>query len=185
LRRGTLRPNFLPSVAPKLRPWRVDGRLRQRRMLVPLKSNSASAVLTAGRRWDTHTERTRTGYQWGFSLLCINLAVAVAVLIQIGGQQVWRARELAHLIGYSLIYANLCGVLAVLLFVIATKQPALRRLPLAPLVAVAIIVGAAIGCLLAQTLLLGLDLATSAAFWSDFWCILRTAIGRASCRERV
>jgi len=145
-------------------------------MLVPLKSNSASAVLTAGRRWDTHTERTRTGYQWGFSLLCINLAVAVAVLIQIGGQQVWRARELAHLIGYSLIYANLCGVLAVLLFGIATKQPALRRLPLAPLVAGAIILSAAIGCLLAQTLLLGLDLAAPAAFWNEYWSILRIAI---------
>lgn len=118
----------------------------------------------------------RTGNHWGFSLLWINLAVAVAILIQIGGQQVWRAPELAQLIGYSLIYANLCGLLAVLFVRTAARKPVLHRLPLAPLVAVAIIVSSAIGCLLAQTLLLELNLATPAVFWSEYWHILRIAI---------
>lgn len=118
----------------------------------------------------------RSGYHWRVSLLWINLAVAIAVLIQIAGHQVWRALELAHTIAYSLIYANLCGVLGVLLVQTAAQRPVLRRLALAPLVAVAIVVSAGVGCLLAQMLLLGLNLTTPAAFWSEYWRVLRTAI---------
>jgi signal transduction histidine kinase len=104
------------------------------------------------------------------------MAVAVAVLIQITGHQDWRAPEVAHIIGYSLVYANLCGVLSVLLVGALAQKPVLRLLPLAPLVTVAIVVSAAIGCLLAQTLLLETNLATAEAFWGEYWSVLRTAI---------
>jgi hypothetical protein len=122
------------------------------------------------------TDMERAGYHRGLSLLWINLAVAIAVLVQVSGNQLWRAPELAHIIGYSLIYANLCGLLAVLLVRTAARKPILRRLPLAPLVAVAIVVSAIIGCLLAQMLILKLNMATPADFWSEYGRILRIAI---------
>lgn len=155
-----------------------------------LKSNSASTIARKGgpqcsdifeaapreasacrgNDWD------RTGYHWALSLLWINLAVAVTVLILIAGHQASRAPELAHIIGYSLVYANVCGVLAVLLIRTVAQKPLPRLLTLAPLVAVAIVVSAAIGCLLAQTLLLEANLVTAGAFWSEYWDVLRTAI---------
>jgi len=122
------------------------------------------------------TDMQRAGYHWGFALLWINLAVAVVVLIQVVGNQLWRAPELAHIVGYSLLYANLCGVLAMLLVRTAARKPILRRLPLAPLVAAAIIVSAIVGCLLAQTLISNVNRSTPAAFWSGYWHILRIAI---------
>lgn len=127
-----------------------------------------------GTRRDTDMERT--GYHWGLSLLWINLAVVVAVLILIADHRAWRIPELAHIIGYSLVYANLCGVLAVLLVRTVAQKPVLRLLPVAPLVAVAIVVSSAIGCLLAQTLLFEANLVTGDAFWSEYWHVLRTAI---------
>lgn len=117
-----------------------------------------------------------TGHHWRLPLLWINLAVAVTVLILFAGHQAWRAPELARITAYSLVYANLCGVLGVLLIRAVARKPVSRLLPLAPVVAVAIIVSALIGCLLAQMLLLAANLVTVDGFWSEYWRVLRTAI---------
>jgi hypothetical protein len=92
--------------------------------------------------------------RWAFSLFWINLSVAVVVLIQIAGNQIASGRELLHMLAYSLVYANLTGVLGVLVIGGLAERLVLRKLPLVPIVAVGIIFLTAIGCLLAQSLLM-------------------------------
>jgi hypothetical protein len=49
---------------------------------------------------------------WLFSLLWINLAVVIVALIQVIGNQIATARQLLYMLGYSLVFANITGVLA-------------------------------------------------------------------------
>jgi hypothetical protein len=52
---------------------------------------------------------------WVFSFLWINFAVVIVVLILIAGNQISSGRELLHLLVFSLFYANLTGILGVLI----------------------------------------------------------------------
>jgi hypothetical protein len=92
-------------------------------------------------------------HKWAFSLFWINLAVAVVVLVLIVGNQISSVRELLHVLTYALVYANLTGAMGVLVLGGLAERFALRS-PLVPVVAVGVIVLSALGCLLAQTLLM-------------------------------
>jgi len=134
--------------------------------------------------------------QWAFSFVWINLAVAVVVLVQIATHQISSLRELMQMLAYALIYANLTGVLGVLAISGAVERLALRKVPVAPVVAVGVIVSCAAGCLLAQTLLMEIGFVVPPNFWQEYFRTLRVAMPLAmvfglgavvhgSLRERV
>jgi sensor histidine kinase YesM len=110
---------------------------------------------------------------WAFSLFWINFAVAVVVLIQIAGNQISTLQGLLHLLAYALVYANLSGAIGVLLFAGLAERVALRKFPLAPLVAGGIISAIALGCLLAQTLLMEIGFVVPPHFWREYFHTLR------------
>lgn len=135
-------------------------------------------------------------HKWAFSLLWINLAVAVVVLIQIAGSQLSSLRELLHVLGYALVYANLTGVLGVLVMDRLAQRLALRKVLPVPAVAVGILFFAAVGCLLAQALLMEIGLVIPQHFWPEYFHTLRIvmplalvfglgAVVHASLRGRV
>ena len=118
-------------------------------------------------------------HKWAFSLFWINLAVAVVVLVLIVGNQISSVRELLHVLTYALVYANLTGAMGVLLLGGLAERFALRS-PLVPVVAVGVIVLSALGCLLAQTLLMEIGFVIPQHFWAEYLHTLRVAIPLAA-----
>ena len=118
--------------------------------------------------------------KWAFSFLWINLAVAVVILIQIAGNQVSSVREFLHILGYSLIYANLTGVLGILLMGGLVGRMMLRKFPLVPSVMASVVLFTAVGCLVAQTLLMVVGLVVPQHFWAEYLHTLRVAMPLAA-----
>ena len=117
--------------------------------------------------------------KWAFSFFWINLAVAVVVLIQIVGNQISSVRELLHVLTYALVYANLTGAMGVLVLGGLAESFALRS-PLVPFVAVGVIAFSALGCLLAQTLLMEIGFVIPQHFWAEYLHTLRVAMPLAA-----
>jgi prepilin signal peptidase PulO-like enzyme (type II secretory pathway) len=99
-----------------------------------------------------------TKRNWAFAFSLIIFAVAVVVLVQIAGNQISSVRELLHLLAYALVYAIVAGVLGVLVLGGLAERLVLRKFPLVPFVALGAMVAIALGCLLAQALLMGIGL---------------------------
>jgi LytS/YehU family sensor histidine kinase len=118
-------------------------------------------------------------HKWAFSLFWINLAVAVVVLILIVGNQISSVRELLHVLTYALVYANLTGAMGVLVLGGLAERFALRS-PLVPFVAVGVIAFSALGCLLAQTLLMEIGFVIPQHFWAEYLHTLRVAMPLAA-----
>jgi sensor histidine kinase YesM len=110
---------------------------------------------------------------WAFSLLWINFAVVLVVLILIAGNRISSGRELLHILVYSLIYANLTGFLGFLILG-GLAQKLGRKPPILPLVGAAILV-ITMGCLLAQTLLMVIGFVVPRQFWLEYLHTLRVA----------
>jgi len=111
-----------------------------------------------------------------FSLLWINLAVLLAVLIAMVGNQVSTVRDLLHVLAYALVYANLTGLLGTWVLGGLAERLDLRRFPLVPTMTVGILVFAALGCLLAQALLAGIGFVVPQHFWQEYLRTLRVAL---------
>jgi sensor histidine kinase YesM len=117
---------------------------------------------------------------WLFSLIWINGAVALVILILQTGNQIASARELLYVLGYSLVYANLTGILGILLLGPLAERAVARKLPLVPVAFLGIIVFSTVGCLMAQTLLMAIGLAVPKHFWLDYLHTLRVALPLAA-----
>jgi sensor histidine kinase YesM len=117
-----------------------------------------------------------TKSKWVFSLLWINLAVVLAVLIMMVGNRVSSVRDLLHVLAYALVYANLTGLLGTWVLGGLAERLDLRKFPLIPTMAVGILVFAALGCLLAQALLAGIGVAVPQHFWQEYFRTLRVAL---------
>ena len=117
---------------------------------------------------------------WLFSLLWINVAVAIVVFVRIIGNQITSGRDLLYEFGYSLLFANLTGILAFLgINVIATRVQA-RKIPLMPTLFLCIMVFVPLGCLLAQTLLIAFGVLVPRNFWTDYLNTLRVSMPLAA-----
>lgn len=135
-------------------------------------------------------------HRWIFSLLWVNLAVALALLIQLVANPTSSVKELLHVLAYALIYANLTGILGTWVLGGLAERMALRKSHLVPVLAVGMIVFTALGCLLAQTLLMMIGWVIPQHFWVEYLHTLRVAMPLAvvfgmgamvhgSLRERV
>jgi len=114
-------------------------------------------------------------HKWAFSFFWINLAVAVVMLVLIVGNQIPSLQELLHVLAYALVYANLTGALGVLVLGGLAERLALRS-PLAPVVAVGVILVAALGCLLSQVLLMETGFVIPQHFWTEYFHTLRVVL---------
>jgi sensor histidine kinase YesM len=123
---------------------------------------------------------TPTKSNWLFSLAWINVAVAIVILIQLTGNQISSARELFHVLAFSLVYANLTGVLAMFAIGWLAAWAEVRKLPLAPFLFLSIMVFSTVGCLLAQTLLMAIGFVLLQHFWLDYLRTLRVALPLAA-----
>jgi sensor histidine kinase YesM len=110
---------------------------------------------------------------WAFSLLWVNLSVAVVVLVQFAGNRIASLRDLRDLLVYALVYANLTGLLGIVLLGRLAEGLALRKFPLAPVLAVGIVLVMGLGCLLAQTLLMEIRFVVPQHFWREYFHTLR------------
>src|SRR6266478_1397450 len=117
-----------------------------------------------------------TKSKWVFSLLWINLAVVLAVLIVIVGNPASSVRELLHTLAYALVYANLTGLLGTWVLWGLAERLDLRLFPLDPTMTVSILVFAAFGCLMAQAMLDGIGFAVPQHFWQEYFRTLRVAL---------
>jgi sensor histidine kinase YesM len=122
-----------------------------------------------------------TKRNWLFSLVWINVAVAIVVLIQLlTGNQIASARELLNVLSFSLVYANLTGVLGILVLGALAPRAEMRKLPLVPVAFLSILVLSIVGCLMAQTLLMAIGLVVPKHFWLDYLHTLRVALPLAA-----
>jgi two-component system, LytTR family, sensor histidine kinase AlgZ len=122
-----------------------------------------------------------TKRNWLFSLAWINVAVAIVVLIQVlTGNQIASAREVLNVLSFSLVYANLTGVLGIWVLGVLVPRADARGLPLVPVMFLGILVLSVVGCLMAQTLLMAVGLIVPKFFWMDYLHTLRVALPLAS-----
>ncbi|HWC00369.1 MAG TPA: histidine kinase, partial [Bryobacteraceae bacterium] len=112
---------------------------------------------------------------WVFSLLWVNFAVVVVVLILIAGNQISSSHQLLYTLVYSLTYANLTGLLG-LLILGGLARKLLRNPSMIPLVATAVLVVVPLGCLLAETLQMLLGFVVPRQFWREYLHTLRVAM---------
>lgn len=117
---------------------------------------------------------------WIFSLVWINTAVAIVVLIRLLGNQIVDVHDLVYTLGYSLVFANLTGILALLAVSALAPKVQIQRLPLFPLTMFIIIVFVPLGCLLAQALLLATGLFVPQNFWLEYLHILSVSMPLAA-----
>lgn len=119
---------------------------------------------------------TPTKKNWAFSLIWINLAVAMVILIEIAVNPVTNVQALLHMLVYALVSANLTGILGVLVIGGLAERLVLRKIPLALIVAGGVIVVTPVGLLLGQTLLMETRLLTPQHFWREYFLTLRIAM---------
>ena len=112
---------------------------------------------------------------WIFAFLWVNFAIAVVALILIAGNQISTGRELVRFLVFSLFYANLTGLLGLL--VLGDLAGKLLRHPkMIPLMVLALFALVPLGCLLAQTLGMLIGFASPAQFWTQYLHTLRVAM---------
>jgi sensor histidine kinase YesM len=114
--------------------------------------------------------------KWAFSLLWINLAVAVVIPVQLAGNQISSVPELLRMLAYELVYANLTGAAGVLILGGLAERLAVRKFPPVRFFAVGIVVLAAVGCLIAQTLFMATGFVVPQHFWREYFHTLRAAM---------
>jgi signal transduction histidine kinase len=107
-------------------------------------------------------------HRWAYSLVWINLAVALVFLILVAGNQLSNARALLHVLIYMLVYANLTGMLGTAVMGRLAEKVYLSGHSLVPFMAVATIAVTALGCLLAQTLLMKIGFVVPQHFWHEY-----------------
>lgn len=116
-----------------------------------------------------------TKHNWAFSLLWINLAVALVVLVQAATNQFANFGDFLRTSAFVLLYANLTGVLGVLILGRLATRPAIRRFPL-PAAAAGILLLTGLGCLAARALLVATGFIAPAHFWLGYLSTLRLAL---------
>ena len=133
---------------------------------------------------------------WLFSLLWVNSAVAIAFLVQLGASQNWRPWDLLHALVYSLVAANLTGLLGMVVLGKLFERLALRGMPSIPVMIFGLLVVSAAGLLLAQVLFVEIGFIGRRDFWGAYLDNLRIsmplvlvfglgAVVHASLRERI
>ena len=117
-----------------------------------------------------------SGRAWIFSLLWTNLSVLLVVLVQIAGNGVWDPRDMLRMCAYSLVYANVTALPAILILPGLLGRLSGRRRRQVFVVVLGSLSFAAVGCLMAQTLLMWTHIAIPQHFWTDYLHSLLTAI---------
>lgn len=124
-----------------------------------------------------------TANKWAFAFLWTNLSVAVVMLILIAGNQISNHQELLRVLAYSLVYAKLTRILGVLIMGTSAERISLRRHALATpapprslavvLVVLGIVIVVAVGCLMAQVLLMVVGFVVAQHSWQEYIHTLR------------
>src|SRR6266849_10154093 len=111
-----------------------------------------------------------------FLLIWINLAVIVVGLIQVGGGRDFSANERWHAWAYSLVYANVTGIPAILLLPPLIERFAGRRFPAIAGMMIGVVLFVALGSMLAQLLLMWTGVAVPQHFWRQYFVTLRVGV---------
>jgi two-component system, LytTR family, sensor histidine kinase AlgZ len=118
----------------------------------------------------------RIGRVWIFSLLWTNLSVLLVVLVQIAGNGTRGPRDLLRMAAYSMVYANVTALPAILIlpgWLGRYSGPRRRQVLVVVLGSLSF---AAVGCLTAQALLMWTRVAIPQHFWTDYLHKLWTAV---------
>lgn len=114
-------------------------------------------------------------HRWVYSLFWVNLASALIILILFAGNQFSSVRDFLQILIRVLVYANLTGFLGIALLGRLAEQIYRRGHSLVPVLALTAILVTAVGCLLAQALLMGIGLSASQHFWREYLLTLSLA----------
>jgi len=116
----------------------------------------------------------RIRHAWMVSLLWVNVSVLLVVLVQTAGTGTWGARDLLRTWTYSLVYANVTALPAILALPRWVKSVSERRQIFA--VVLGSLAFAAVGPLAAETLLFWTRIAVPQHFWADYLRTLQAAM---------
>lgn len=119
---------------------------------------------------------SRVKNDWVFALLWVNLCMLLVALIQTAASNSWDFRSMLYAWAYCAAYANVTAIPAILLLpLLLERLVGYRRMQ-----ALAIIIGplifTALGCLIAQALLMWLRVDIPQHFWSTYLHTLRVAL---------
>ena len=114
---------------------------------------------------------------WVFSLLWINLAVAIVVFIRVTVNQITSVRDFLYALAYSLLFANLTGVIAI--GAISARAHA-RKISLMSTLILCLLVFVPVGCLLGEILLMVFGEVVRRQFWPVYLSTLRVSMPLAA-----
>lgn len=117
---------------------------------------------------------------WIFTLLWINVAVGLVVLIRLVGHQITGVQDILYELAYSLVFANLTGIMAFVAISAIAARMRTRQIPLVPTLFLCILVFVPVGCLLAQALLVAIGVLVPRNFWTDYFTTLRVSMPLAA-----
>ena len=89
-------------------------------------------------------------------------------------------RDILYSLAYSLVFANLTGVLGIIAIGAIAARAQARKIPLMPTLLFCILVLVPAGCLLAQTLLMAIGALVPRNFWIDYFNTLRVSMPLAA-----
>jgi len=114
--------------------------------------------------------------KWLLPFLWPNAAVAVVVLFMLLLKQISSVSQLAHLLGYALLYSNLVAIFAMFVIRVLAKRLAWRKLPLVPLLLLSVLVLVPLGCVLVQALLASFRVMPWRYFWNQYFSMMRVCV---------
>jgi two-component system sensor histidine kinase AlgZ len=114
--------------------------------------------------------------RWIFSILVTNLSVGLVLLILAVAGQFPTAHVFFRTLAYTLIFANLTGILGMAIMGAITERLARRQLPVVAVAIACITFVVPLGCLAAQALLILLGFAARQNFWAQYLHTLKVAM---------
>jgi len=118
----------------------------------------------------------RTARAWITSLVWVNLCVPFVAVVQLAGTGAWGARDLMRMWAYSLVYANVTALPAILTLPGWVERFSGHERTQVFILVLGSLSSVAVGCLAAQTLLMWGRIATPQHFWADYLHTLQSAM---------
>jgi two-component system, LytTR family, sensor histidine kinase AlgZ len=115
-------------------------------------------------------------HKWAFVLLWTNVTVALVELIVYAVNPTRSAHDLLQSLVFTFVYANLTSILAGVILGWLTEKAVVRGVSPWKIAIPGVLVFAAAGCLLAQSLLAAAGFSASPHFWLDYYHTLRFAV---------
>lgn len=115
-------------------------------------------------------------HRWAFTLIVTNIALGVVLLVLVSAGDVRTLRDFLRVFAFTVPFANLTSILAMLFVNTVAERLARRRHSVVPFAILSIFVIVPVGCLLAQGLQAVFNVWVRQHFWSQYLHTIKVSV---------